>query len=64
MSLQHPTQAPGDKLKSAITAFSELVLQYPEKERTTLLNQVEIKFDLSPRECQFLHDHFSDPNNC
>lgn len=63
MSLQHPTQLPGDKLKNAITAFSELVQQHPDKKRNTLLNQVEIKFDLSPRECQFLHDHFSDKDN-
>ncbi len=64
MSNQHPTQAPGDKLKNAITAFSELVLKHPDKKRTTLLNQVEIKFDLSPRECQFLHDHFSNSDKC
>lgn len=63
MSNQHPTQLPGDKLKNAITAFSELVTQYPEEKRATLLNKVEIQFDLSPRECQFLHDHLSDTDN-
>lgn len=64
MSDRHPTQAPGDKLKNAITALSELVLKYPDKSRASLLNQVEIKFDLSPRESQFLHDHFTDEDAC
>lgn len=47
-------------MKNAISALSDLVLKHPDKDRTSLLQQVEIQYDLSPRECQFLHDHFSD----
>jgi hypothetical protein len=53
-----PTQKSGDKMKKAIQAFSELLEKYPKKNRLTLLQEVEIKFDLSPKECQFLNDHF------
>lgn len=54
-----PTQRPGDKMKKAICAFSELLEQHPEKDRQSLLHQVEIRFDLSPKECEFLDTHFT-----
>jgi hypothetical protein len=53
-----PTQQPGDKLKKALKAFCELLEQHPEKSRLTLLQEVEMKFDLSPKECEFLNSHF------
>ena len=59
MSNSHPTQLPGDKVKKAIIRLSELIEQYPDKSRKELLNQVEIKFDLSPLECEFLNKHFA-----
>jgi len=46
----HP---PGDKLQKALREFSELLLKHPEKSRSQLLQDVEIKFDLSPKECDF-----------
>jgi len=60
MSAHAPTQRPGDKMKKAICAFSELTRQYPEKSRAALLLQVEIQFDLSPKECGFLNKHLTD----
>jgi hypothetical protein len=53
-----PTQKPGDKLKKALATFSELLEIHPEKSRLALLHQVEVKFDLSPKECEFLNTHF------
>lgn len=58
--MSSPTQRPGDKMKKAICAFSELLQQHPEKSRASLLHQVEIRFDLSPKECEFLNDHFTE----
>lgn len=55
-----PTQRCGDKIKKAICAFSELVLEHPEKSRTSLLHQVEIQFDLSPKECDFLNNNLTE----
>jgi hypothetical protein len=57
------TQRPGDKMKKAICAFSELLKEHPEIQRATLLHQVEIKFDLSPKECEFLDTHLAE-NEC
>ncbi|MDR3630787.1 MAG: hypothetical protein P4L42_10655 [Desulfocapsaceae bacterium] len=53
-----PTQQPGDKLKKAIRTFSELLEKHPEKSRMSILHEVEIRFDLSPKECEFLNSHF------
>jgi hypothetical protein len=60
MSAHTPTQRPGDKMKKAICAFSELIQAHPEKSRLSLLHQVEIQFDLSPKECEFLNNHLSE----
>jgi hypothetical protein len=51
----HP---PGDKLQKAIKEFSELVEENPDIERWKLLEKVVKKFDLSPKECDFLERHF------
>lgn len=50
----HP---PGDKLQKAIKEFSELVEENPDLERWKLLEKVVKKFDLSPKECDFLERH-------
>ncbi len=63
MSPSLPTQPKGDKIKKAIARFSELVELHPDKSRKALLNEVEVKFDLSPLECEFLHKHFSSTKN-
>ena len=54
-----PTKRPGDKLKKALTTFSELLEKHPEKSRQDLLHEVETRFDLSPKECEFLNKHFT-----
>jgi hypothetical protein len=51
----HP---PGDKLQKAIKEFSELVEENPDIERWKLLEKVVKKFDLSPKDCDFLERHF------
>lgn len=50
----HP---PGDKLQKAIKEFSELVEEYPNIERWKHLEKVVKKFDLSPKECDFIERH-------
>jgi hypothetical protein len=51
----HP---PGEKMQKAIRQFSELVEENPELDRRKLLEEVVRKFDLSPKECDFLERHF------
>jgi len=45
---------PGDKIKKAILAFCELLREKPEKNRRQLLQEVALKFDLTPSESLFL----------
>ena len=52
----HP---PGDKMKKAIQAISELLVSNPQKNRRQLLEEIAVKFDLSPNECAFLERHFN-----
>ncbi|EKD39314.1 MAG: hypothetical protein ACD_75C00442G0007 [uncultured bacterium] len=53
----HP---PGEKMKKAIKELSELLTSKPGTNRSQLLQQVAIKFDLSPNECAFLERHFKE----
>lgn len=53
MAPKLPTELPGDKLRKAIEEFSSL-LSTTDKSRNELLQLVSQKFDLSPRECDFL----------
>ena len=48
-----------DKLKSAVSQFSELTKKFPQKTRQELLKEIELKFDLSPLESEFLQRHLS-----
>ncbi len=50
----------GDKLQKALQEFSELVKENQDVERWKLLEKVVIKFDLSPKECDFLERHFKE----
>jgi hypothetical protein len=63
MSSQHPTQSAGDKTKQALAELCHLVEKYPDKNRQTLLQQVEIKYDLTPKECEFLNRNFQAPQS-
>ncbi len=60
MTTSHPTQLPGEKLKKALTLLSEMKEQHPEKSRAALLQEIEIKLDLSPLESEFLNKQFRD----
>ncbi len=58
MSSQHPTQSTGDKKQQALTELCQLLKDHPDKSRQALLQRVEIKFDLTPKECEFLSKNF------
>ncbi len=47
----HPA---GEKLQKAVKEFSYLISQNPNKPRSKIMQEVELKFDLSPKECDFL----------
>ena len=55
---QQPTKTAGDKTRQALTELTHLLEQHPEKSRQELLQQVEMRFDLTPKECVFLNENF------
>jgi len=56
---QFSIQPAGDKIKKAIEEFSEQTISFPEKTRWEILQLIELKYDLSPQECEFLNNHFA-----
>ena len=51
--------SPSEKLRKAISWISEETLNRPEKARTKILKEAELRFDLTPLECEFLDKKFS-----
>lgn len=49
-----------DKVKKAIRWMSEELLNNPQKKRATAIKEAEIRFDLSPAECEFLSKNFGE----
>jgi hypothetical protein len=48
-----------DKVKKALLWMSEELFNSPQKKRAAVLREAEIRFDLSPAECEFLTKNFS-----
>jgi hypothetical protein len=48
-----------DKVKKAIRWMGEELLNNPQKKRDMVIREAEIRFDLSPAECEFLTKNFS-----
>lgn len=61
MSDQTPLQSRSAKLKKALVWMAEQLETNPEKPRGVVLQEVELRFDLTPLECDFLDKHFSQP---
>lgn len=51
---------PGDKIRQAIKWLSQAVQSRPDKTRRQLLEEAELRFNLSPRECEFLDCNFGE----
>ena len=54
MSEVEKLQPTGDKMRRVVLWISETVQANPQKKRMAILREAEIKFDLSPRECEFI----------
>ena len=44
----------GDKMKKTLCWISEMIKAHPEKNRQQIISEAEIRFDLSPKECDFV----------
>ncbi len=48
----------GDRIRKAVQWISGMVQEHPERDRKSIIEEAEIRFDLTPKECQFLHEKF------
>ena len=53
----------GEKMRRVILWISETVRTYPQKNRLDILREAEIKFDLSPLECEFIESKLNEEIN-
>ena len=47
-------QEEGSKIRQAVAWVSEMTQKFPEKKRMQIILEAQTKFDLSPKESQFL----------
>lgn len=52
-------QPTGDKMKKVLCWVSEVLQDNPEKQRKDIFHEAQTRFDLSPKECDFLNKHFA-----
>ena len=55
-----PVAPPSANLKKALLWLAEISQEHPEKERSQILQEAEIRFDLTPAECEFLDKNFKE----
>jgi len=52
-------QAPGDKMKKVLSWVCDILAEHPGKKRADVFREAQVRFDLSPLECEFLDTHFA-----
>jgi hypothetical protein len=57
MSEHSPLCGQSDKLKKALRWVTETLQEHPEKQRTVVLREALLRYDLTPLECEFLEKH-------
>lgn len=50
-------------LQKAVVWIGETMQQHPEKQRAKVIAEAELRFDLTPLECEFLCRHFRQPDH-
>ncbi len=58
--MANATQVPGDKVKKVLKWVKEMLDAHPEKGRKDIFKEAEIRFDLTPVECDFINKNFVD----
>ena len=54
----------GDKMKKTLCWISEMLKTHPEKNRQQIISEAEIRFDLSPKECDFIDRKLRNDASC
>jgi len=60
MSAKNDIQPSGEKLRRAVKWLSEMTQACPDKSRQAIISEAVVRFDLSPKEGQFLSSKFGD----
>ncbi len=45
----------GERIRKAVRWICETIAEHPEKGRKEIIREAEIRFDLTPRESEFVH---------
>ena len=53
-----PLLTASTNLQKAVAWLGETMQQHPDKQRAKVLAEAELRFDLTPAECEFLRRHF------
>ena len=56
--MSHSMQPPGDKMKKVLCWVCEVLAEHPGKKRADVFREAQLRFDLTPLECEFLNTHF------
>jgi len=54
----------GEKIRKAIRWISDTLREHPEKKRQQVLLEAELRFDLTPKESEFLNTNFGKVISC
>ena len=49
-----PILPTGDKMKKTLCWIGEMIKAHPDKNRQQIISEAEVRFDLSPKECDFI----------
>ena len=58
MGSTNNTQPQGERLKKAVKWISSSTLECPDKKRGIILREAQLRFDLTPAECEFIDSNF------
>lgn len=58
--MSNTVEPQGENIRRALKWISNITLTHPEKKRKDILREAELRFDLTPRECEFLNARFCD----
>jgi hypothetical protein len=51
-------QPKGEKIKKALLWTTEILTSHPQMPRREIIEKAQIRFNLSPKECEFLNKNF------
>ncbi|MCI5143216.1 MAG: hypothetical protein D3909_16125 [Candidatus Electrothrix sp. ATG1] len=57
---ERPAAALSTNLQKAVRWIGEIMREHPEKDRNQVINEAQLRFDLTPAESEFLNHNFKE----